>query len=211
MRLKSMILASTSFFILAEAAPAFAQTDSTAAAQDAAVGAQDATAAGTSTQQAEEDAIVVTGLRRSLETSQRIKRESEGIVDAIVAEDIGKLPDTFASSALQRVAGVAVTRGGGESAGVTVRGLPNLTTTYNGREIFTAEGRYVQIQDFPAGTVAALEVYKSGLAPRSKAASPARSTCADASRSTSTASSFRARSTTCIRSRRSARPPTAIC
>ncbi len=164
MRLKSMILASTSLFILAGTAPAFAQADSTAAAQDAAAGAQDAAAASASVQQAEEDAIVVTGLRRSLETSQRIKRESEGIVDAIVAEDIGKLPDTFASSALQRVPGVAVTRGGGESAGVTVRGLPDLTTTYNGREIFTAEGRYVQIQDFPAGTVAALEVYKSGLA-----------------------------------------------
>ncbi|WP_333572940.1 TonB-dependent receptor [Sphingomonas sp.] len=111
-----------------------------------------------------EDAIVVTGLRRSLQSAQSIKRNSDGIVDAIVAEDIGKLPDTFASSALQRVAGVNVTRGGGESAGVTVRGLPDLTTTYNGRQIFTAEGRYVQIQDFPAGTVAALEVFKSGLA-----------------------------------------------
>ncbi|WP_198162041.1 TonB-dependent receptor [Sphingomonas sp. TDK1] len=111
-----------------------------------------------------EEAIVVTGLRRSLQSAQSIKRNSDGIVDAIVAEDIGKLPDTFASSALQRVAGVNVTRGGGESAGVTVRGLPDLTTTYNGRQIFTAEGRYVQIQDFPAGTVAALEVYKSGLA-----------------------------------------------
>jgi TonB-dependent receptor len=108
--------------------------------------------------------IVVTGLRRSLESAQAIKRTSDGIVDAIVAQDIGKLPDTFASSALQRVAGVAVTRGGGESAGVTVRGLPDLTTTYNGRQIFTAEGRFVQIQDFPAGTVAALEVYKSGTA-----------------------------------------------
>lgn len=108
--------------------------------------------------------VVVTGLRRSLESAQNIKRLSDGIVDAVVAEDIGKLPDTFASSALQRVAGVNVTRGGGESAGVTVRGLPDLTTTYNGRQIFTAEGRYVQIQDFPAGTVAALEVYKSGLA-----------------------------------------------
>ncbi|WP_404337102.1 TonB-dependent receptor plug domain-containing protein [Sphingomonas sp. MMS12-HWE2-04] len=112
----------------------------------------------------EDEAIVVTGLRRSLESAQAIKKNSDGIVDAIVAEDIGKLPDTFASSALQRVAGVNVTRGGGESAGVTVRGLPDLTTTYNGRQIFTAEGRYVQIQDFPAGTVAALEVYKSGLA-----------------------------------------------
>lgn len=108
--------------------------------------------------------IVVTGFRRSLQTAQAIKKNSDGIVDAVVAEDIGKLPDTFASSALQRVAGVAVTRGGGESAGVTVRGLPDLTTTYNGRQIFTAEGRYVQIQDFPAGSVAALEVYKSGTA-----------------------------------------------
>jgi len=108
--------------------------------------------------------IVVTGLRRSLESAQAIKRTSDGIVDAVVAQDIGKLPDTFASSALQRVAGVTVTRGGGESAGVTVRGLPDLTTTYNGRQIFTAEGRFAQIQDFPAGTVAALEVYKSGTA-----------------------------------------------
>ena len=158
MRLKSAILASTSLLIAAGGTPALAQTDTMPAAQETAV--PDASAQDTTT----EDAIVVTGLRRSLETSQRIKRESEGIVDAIVAEDIGKLPDTFASSALQRVAGVNVTRGGGESAGVTVRGLPNLTTTYNGRDIFTAEGRYVQIQDFPAGTVAALEVYKSGLA-----------------------------------------------
>ena len=109
----------------------------------------------------EEEAIVVTGLRRSLESAASIKRNSDAIVDAIVAEDIGKLPDTFASSALARVTGVTVTRGGGESAGVTVRGLPDISTTYNGREIFTAEGRFVQIQDFPAGTVAALEVFKS--------------------------------------------------
>lgn len=108
--------------------------------------------------------IVVTGLRRSLETSQAIKRDSEGIMDAIVAEDIGKLPDITASAALARVAGVQVNRAAGEAAQVQVRGLPDITTTYNGREIFTAEGRFVQIQDFPAGSVAALEVYKSSTA-----------------------------------------------
>jgi iron complex outermembrane recepter protein len=113
---------------------------------------------------AADETIVVTGLRRSLESAAAIKRNSDAIVDAIVAEDIGKLPDTFASSALARVSGVNVTRGGGESAGVTVRGLPDISTTYNGREIFTAEGRFVQIQDFPAGTVAALEVFKSSTA-----------------------------------------------
>ena len=112
----------------------------------------------------EEGEIVVTGLRRSLESAQALKRNSDGIVDAIVAEDIGKLPDTFASAALARVSGVQVTRGAGEAAGVQIRGLPDISTTYNGREIFTAEGRFVAIQDFPAGTVAALEVYKNGTA-----------------------------------------------
>src|SRR3546814_7518329 len=40
-----------------------------------------------------EDAIVVTGVRRSLERAADIKRESVQVVDAIVAQDIGKLPD----------------------------------------------------------------------------------------------------------------------
>lgn len=110
------------------------------------------------------DEVVVTGLRRSIQSAQNIKRNSDAIVDAIVAEDIGKLPDVTASESLARVTGVQVTRAAGEAADVAVRGLPNVTTTYNGREIFTADGRNVAIQDFPAGTVQALEVYKSGTA-----------------------------------------------
>jgi len=172
MRVKALLCGSVASLALAWVTPAAAQTvpgDAQEAPKPAEASDQNAdpAAPAASTQEApveEDEEIVVTGLRRSLESAQTIKRTSDGIVDAVVAEDIGKLPDTFASSALQRVAGVAVTRGGGESAGVTVRGLPDLTTTYNGRQIFTAEGRYVQIQDFPAGTVAALEVYKSGLA-----------------------------------------------
>jgi len=66
-----------------------------------------------------------------------------------------------ASDSLARVTGVQVTRAGGEANGVLVRGLPDITTTYNGRDIFTAEGRFVAVQDFAAGNVAALEVYKS--------------------------------------------------
>ena len=112
----------------------------------------------------EVDEIVVTGLRRSLQSAQAQKQTADQIVDSIVAEDIGKLPDVTASESLARIAGVQVTRSAGEAADVTVRGLPNITTTYNGREIFTAEGRSVAIQDFPAGTVQALEVFKSGTA-----------------------------------------------
>ena len=79
----------------------------------------------------------------------------------MVAEDIGKLPDNNASEALARITGVQVNRSSDEAGGVQVRGLPNLTTTYNGREMFTAELRNVALQDFPAGALAGLEVYKT--------------------------------------------------
>ena len=108
--------------------------------------------------------IVVTGIRQSIETSQAIKRNSDQIVDVIVAEDIGKLPDVTASASLARITGIQVNRAAGEAAEVRVRGLPNLSTTYNGREIFTGQGRFVALQDFPAASVAALEVYKSSTA-----------------------------------------------
>ena len=110
------------------------------------------------------DEVVVTAIRRSLETSQSIKQESDQIVDSIVAEDIGKLPDVTAAESLARITGVQVDRAQGEAAGTRVRGLPDLTTTYNGREIFTAEGRAVALQDFPSANIARLDVYKSGSA-----------------------------------------------
>lgn len=109
----------------------------------------------------QEGDIVVTGLRRSLETSQNIKRNSDQIVDVVVAEDIGKLPDRTVSEALARIPGVTVERAAGEAGDVFIRGLRDPATTYNGREIFTAEVRHVAPQDFPAGGVAALEVFKS--------------------------------------------------
>ncbi|HEX8234256.1 MAG TPA: TonB-dependent receptor [Caulobacteraceae bacterium] len=112
----------------------------------------------------EVEALVVTGLRRSMQSTVAIRRNSDQIVDAVVAEDIGKLPDVTASDSLARLPGIQVERGGGEAGRVLVRGLPDPTTTYNGRDIFTAEVRTVAIQDFPAGGVAALEVYKSSTA-----------------------------------------------
>jgi iron complex outermembrane receptor protein len=112
----------------------------------------------------ESDEIVVTAIRRSLETAQAIKQNSDEIVDSIVAEDIGKLPDVTASESLARITGVQVTRNAGVAQGVTVRGLGDLSTTYNGREVFTAEGRYVQLQDFPSNGIARLDVYKSASA-----------------------------------------------
>jgi TonB-dependent receptor len=108
--------------------------------------------------------IVVTGYRASLSSAQAIKRDSDAILDAIVAQDIGKLPDNTAAESLARVTGVQVSRFSDEVTQVLVRGLPDVATTFNGRDIFTAELRRSQLQDFPAGALAGLEVYKSGTA-----------------------------------------------
>jgi iron complex outermembrane recepter protein len=113
---------------------------------------------------AEEEVIVVTGIRKSLESAQNIKRLSDKIIDGIVAEDIGKLPDIAVSETAARIPGIQVVRRGGEADTVLVRGLPDYATTYNGREIFTAETRLVALQDFPAANIAALEVFKSSSA-----------------------------------------------
>lgn len=129
---------------------------SAAYAQDAAPVADDA----------EADAIVVTGLRASLQSAQSQKQRSDKIVDSIVAEDIGKLPDVAVSDTAARIPGIQVERRGGEANRVLLRGLDrfNYTTTYNGREIFTAETRSVALQDFPAGGISAIDVFKTSSA-----------------------------------------------
>jgi len=112
------------------------------------------------------NAIVVTGLRRSLQSARNIKRNSPQVVDAIVAEDIGKLPDITVSDTAARIPGVQVERSRGEAGRVLLRGFDNVyyPTTYNGREIFTAETRSVALQDFPSNAVASIEAFKTSTA-----------------------------------------------
>ena len=107
------------------------------------------------------ETFVVTGTRASLISAQEIKRESIQLVDSVVAEDIGKLPDNTVADALQRVPGIQVGRNNGEVTTVLIRGLPNLGTTLNGNEIFTGTSRGVALQDIPAELVAGVDVYKS--------------------------------------------------
>lgn len=108
------------------------------------------------------DEIVVVGIRHSLEQAMDIKRDNMQIVDAIVAQDIGKFPDNNVVEALQRVTGVQVTgRDGGEANSVTIRGLGDVSTTINGRQIFTASGRSIALADVPASLLAGVNVYKT--------------------------------------------------
>ena len=106
--------------------------------------------------------IVVTGIRESLAKAADIKRNSANVVDSIVADDIGKLPDRTVAAALQRVPGVQVTVGdNNEIVNPIVRGLPDVLTTLDGREIFTGTGRGFSYQDLPAEALAGADVYKS--------------------------------------------------
>ncbi len=119
--------------------------------------------------------IVVTGIRASLEKSIALKRDAQGVVDAISAEDIGKFPDTNLAESLQRITGVSISRTNGEGQFVTVRGFgPEFNlVTLNGRQMpttFIGDGnsapasRAFDFSNLASEGIAALEVYKSGRA-----------------------------------------------
>lgn len=139
--------------------PAFAQSTSVVTVapsgdQTQSVGGTDSTTA---------DAIVVTGVRASLRSAQSIKRNSPQIVDSIVAEDIGKLPDRNIAEALQRISGIQIQRSYGEGSAVAIRGLTQVRTELNGRDIFTASNaaNAFSLEDVPSELLAGIDVYKN--------------------------------------------------
>ncbi len=105
--------------------------------------------------------IVVTGIRSSLEAAATLKRNDSRIVDAVVAEDIGKLPDNNVAEALQRVTGVSINREYGVGNEVSIRGLPNNRVEINGRSTLGASRNGISLDDVPAAFLAAVEVIKS--------------------------------------------------
>jgi TonB-dependent receptor len=127
-----------------------------------------------------QDVVVVQGIRGSLERAMDIKRDSNGVVDAISAEDIGKFPDTNLAESLQRITGVSINRVNGEGSEITVRGFgPGFNlVTLNGRTMPTAKVRAIGTRgNYGAGGdrafdfanlasegVNGLEVYKTGQA-----------------------------------------------
>ena len=72
---------------------------------------------------ANSETVVVTGFRQSLAAALDVKRDSSGIVDAIVAEDIASFPDLNLAESIQRVPGISIDRVAGEGRNITVRGL----------------------------------------------------------------------------------------
>jgi len=160
---KSILLGSTSIAaVLCIAAPAMADTATSTDAGASTVGE-----------------IVVTGIKESLQRAITIKRESVDQVDAVSAEDIGKLPDKNVADALQRIPGVntesAASGEGGfdENDRVSIRGTsPSLTqVTVDGHGIATGDwfildqyqtvGRSVSFTLLPAEFIQSTTVYKT--------------------------------------------------
>jgi len=112
-----------------------------------------------------EDVVIATGIRASLERGLDVKRNSDSIVDAISAEELGKFPDTNVAESLQRITGVAITRSrGGEGQFVTVRGLGEEFNqlTYNNRTLATENiGREFSFDVIASELISAAQVYKS--------------------------------------------------
>ncbi|WP_022684159.1 TonB-dependent receptor [Sphingobium bisphenolivorans] len=147
MAAKPLVLTSASLLALITAS-AHAQTATMPAAQASAP--------------AEGEEIVVTGVRASIVGALNVRKESTQIVDSIVAEDVGKLPDNNVIEALQRITGVQVSdRAGGEAGAIYIRGLPDALTTLNGRNIFTADDQAFALQDISANLVKQVDVYKT--------------------------------------------------
>lgn len=130
------------------------QTDAQDPAQ-APAGAEDATTL---------DRITVTGIRRGIESAISVKRESTSIVEAISAEDIGKLPDVSIAESLARLPGLAAQRVAGRAQVISVRGLsPDFSTTLlNGREmVSTGDNRSVEFDQYPSELISGVTVYKT--------------------------------------------------
>jgi len=121
------------------------------------------------------NSIIVTGIRASLREAVNIKRNGQGVVDAISAEDIGKFPDTNLAESLQRITGVSIDRSNGEGSTVTVRGFGpeyNLVLL-NGRQMPTSTlgdgasppaSRSFDFANLAAEGIAGVEIYKTGRA-----------------------------------------------
>ncbi|WP_167285326.1 TonB-dependent receptor plug domain-containing protein [Marilutibacter alkalisoli] len=110
------------------------------------------------------DSVVVTGIRGGIEKSLDTKRESTSIVEAVSAEDIGKLPDASIADSIARLPGLTAHRERGRAAQIHIRGLSGdfAGTTLNGREqANTSDNRGVEFDQYPSELLSAAVVYKT--------------------------------------------------
>jgi iron complex outermembrane receptor protein len=128
------------------------------------------------------DEIVVTGIRKSLDVSLEVKRNSTELTEVVTAEDIGKMPDKNIADSLARLPGITTSAAGANEGGfdendrVSMRGTnPSLTQTLiNGHGVAAGDwfvldqvqtvGRSVSYTLLPSEIVSKVVVQKSSSA-----------------------------------------------
>ena len=108
--------------------------------------------------------ITVTGIRAGIEGAISLKKSSSSIVEAISAEDIGKLPDVSIAESIARLPGLTAQRLDGRGQVISIRGLaPDFTTALlNGREqVSTGDNRGVEFDQYPSELLSGVVVYKT--------------------------------------------------
>jgi iron complex outermembrane receptor protein len=109
--------------------------------------------------------VVVVGIRRGIESAIAVKKEAQGVVEAIAAEDIGKLPDNSIADSLSRLPGVSAQRVGGKAQKISIRGTAGdlATGLLNGREqVSMSADRNVLYDQYPSELINGATVYKTG-------------------------------------------------
>jgi len=112
----------------------------------------------------EEDAIVVTGIRETIQNSINTKRAETAIVDALSSDDIGDIPAISVGQAIQTITGATTHREKGDASEIALRGLgPFLSNaTFNGRDATNGSGdRSVNFNQFPSELVNNIKIYKT--------------------------------------------------
>lgn len=112
---------------------------------------------------AETDTIIVTGIRQSLENALIEKRQADSLVEVIIAEDIGKLPDQNLAEVLENIPGIQITRTEGVGTGVQIRGADQNLIQFNGvTTVGSGNTRGgINFTDVNPAIIAGLEVIKS--------------------------------------------------
>jgi len=108
--------------------------------------------------------VVVTGFRKSVMDSIDAKRDAKAVVEAISAEDIGKLPDSSIAESISRLPGLTSQRLDGRASRVSIRGFGEneSATTFNGREqVSIGDNRGVEFDLYPSEIMAGVTVYKT--------------------------------------------------
>ena len=151
------------------AQPAITGASAATAAQEPAPAPTNGTPGNTAADQANANAIVVTGFRASLRSATAKKKNSDSVIESVTAEDVGKLPDNGIGESIARLPGLAAQRDHGRASIISIRGFgPDFSvTTLNGREQTTSnDSRAVEFDQYPSEILAGVDVYKTSEADR---------------------------------------------